>query len=90
MAIFNFFKTPKIRQYNVSYRYYDPKKEEREERLKRVQQQIAEEKNGGSGLVRKGMFHEQSKIKRSSEKSRIIQMAIIAVAIFAIISFMRS
>ncbi|MBE6329897.1 MAG: hypothetical protein E7072_07270 [Bacteroidales bacterium] len=90
MAIFNFFKTPKIRQYNVSYRYYDPKKEEREERLKRVQQQIADEKNGGSGLVRKGMFREQSKIKRSSEKSRIIQMAIIAVAIFAIISFMRS
>ena len=87
MAIFNFFKTPKIRQYNVSYRYYDPKKEEREERLKRVQQQIADE---GSGLIRKGMFHEQSKIKRSSEKSRIIQMAIIAVAIFAIISFMRS
>lgn len=90
MAIFNFFKTPKIRQYNVSYRYYDPQKEEREERLKRVQQQIADEKNGGSGLVRKGMFREQSKIKRSSEKSRIIQMAIIAVAIFAIISFMRS
>ena len=55
-----------------------------------TQQQIADEKNGGSGLVRKGMFHEQSKIKRSSEKSRIIQMAIIAVAIFAIISFMRS
>lgn len=89
MAIFNFFKTPKIRQYNVPYRYYDPKKEEREERLKRVQQKLADEQSGVSSIVRRGMFSEQSKLKRSSEKSRMMQIAIVAVIIFALIAFIR-
>lgn len=90
MAIFNLFKTPKIRQYNVNYRYYDPKKEEREERLKRVQQKLADEKNGTSGIARKGMFHEQSKLKRGSEKSRTIQIAIVATIIIALLAFLRN
>ena len=89
MAIFNFFKTPKIRQYNVSYRYYDPQKEEREERIKRVQQKLAEEKKGEGTIVRKGMFHEQSKIKRSSESSRMMQMCIMAIAIIALLYFLK-
>ena len=58
MAIFNFFKTPKIRQYNVSYRYYDPKKEEREERETRVNKELGltDENKPFVTSIRRGSF----------------------------------
>jgi hypothetical protein len=50
---------------------------------------LAEEKKGEGTIVRKGMFHEQSKIKRSSESSRMMQMCIMAIAIIALLYFLK-
>lgn len=82
MAIFNFFKAPKVRQYHHEYIYYDPDKEEREERLKRVREQIANEKNDSQPrMLRYGVFQEQRKTGNGSNsaKSREIKLVVMVV-----------
>ena len=46
MAIFNFIKPPKIRQYHHEYIYYDPQKEEREKRIERVRRKKEAKEKG--------------------------------------------
>ena len=43
MAIFNFFKQPKPRQYNHVPIYYDKQKEERAERYERIRKEMEKE-----------------------------------------------
>jgi len=40
MAIFQIFKKPQIRNFNIPYRFYDPDKEEREEREARIKREL--------------------------------------------------
>ena len=89
MAIFNFFKAPKVRQYHHEYIYYDPDKEEREERLKRVREQIENEKSGSQPKVlRHGVFQEQRKTgngtnaAQSREIKLVVMMVVAAVLLF--------
>lgn len=86
MAIFNFFKTPKVRQYHHEYIYYDPEKEAREERLKRVREELAAEKRGEpQQLVRKGFLSEQRKTKTPNTASNIRWMLIVAIVALLIV-----
>ncbi len=86
MAIFNFFKMPKVRQYHHEYIYYDPDKEEREERLKRVRQQLANEKsNKAQPMLRKGVFQSQRKTNTASQQSRNIRLMIFIFAVVALL-----
>jgi hypothetical protein len=86
MAIFNFFKTPKVRQYHHEFIYYDPKKEEREERLKRVREEIECEKEGKQQhILRKGVFQEQRTTNKASAQSRNIRLTILIVVVVALL-----
>ncbi|MFC2086714.1 hypothetical protein ACFLSA_00920 [Bacteroidota bacterium] len=40
MSIPRFFKVPQHKQFNFTPRYYDPEKEEREERIKRIREEM--------------------------------------------------
>lgn len=90
MAILNFLKTPKIREYHHEYIYYNPDKEAREERIKRVQRKKEAEKNNElySSTLKQGVFTSQlksNKIKSESKNLRIIMtLIVIAVIIYMI------
>ncbi len=87
MAIFNFFKTPKIRQYHHEYIYYDPAKEKREERLKRVREEIENEKEGKPNpVLRKGVFHDMRKTNKTSVEGRNIKLMLL-VGVVALLVF---
>lgn len=90
MAILNFLKTPKIREYHHEYIYYDPDKEAREERIKRIQRKKEAEKNNElySPSLKQGVFTSQlkgNKIKSESKNLRIVMtLIVIAVIIYMI------
>ena len=90
MAIFNFFKAPKIRQYHHEYIYYDPDKEKREERLARMRAEIAAEKEVDAKpqpLLRKGTFQEKRTYNSAANKSRNIRLALLICVVVALIMF---
>lgn len=86
MAIFNFFKTPKIRQYHHEYIYYDPAKEKREERLKRVREEIERENSGEpQPVLRKGVFQEMRKTNKTSLQARNIKLILLVMVVAALV-----
>ena len=86
MGIFNnFFQEPKIRQFHHDYIYYDPKKEERENRERRIRAELGLEKNSNNlTMMRKGVFQEQRKTAKSLDESRQRRVLILAVVIGAL------
>ncbi len=88
MALFQFFKTPKVRQFHHEYIYYDPKKEEREKRERRIRAELGLEKSDDNlSLMRKGVFQEKRKNVKSSSEARQKRVLILAVAIAALIVY---
>lgn len=85
MAIFNFIKQPKIRQFHHDYIYYDPKKEERENRIKRIQKKKEAQAKGelyADNL--RGAFHSQLKsnaIKRKGNNTKLYITLFIIIAL---------
>jgi len=88
-----FFHTPKPKQFNFPPRFYDPDKEEREERVRRIKEEmgIVEEKDT-SGPYRpniKGQFRQakgwgsrSSEQARRSSNTRLIILILILALIF--------
>lgn len=88
MAIFNFFKAPKIRQYHHEFIYYDPKKEERQERQKRVRAKLGlKEDEKYHPLIRRGTFQELRKTKTPSASSRNTRLLLMIGAVIVILYF---
>ena len=85
MAVLRFFKLPKHQQYQYKPRFWDPKKEEREERL----QQIEAMKEGDpealkarlSANFRKGYAKDTSFRKRQVRRSNLILLGILALLV---------
>lgn len=71
-----FFYTPAAKKFNITPRFYDPDKEEREEREQRIREElgIPDEKRKGDGPFRpniKGQFRRaQDGFSRSSDSAR--------------------
>lgn len=71
-----FFYTPTAKKFHITPRFYDPDKEEREERERRIKEElgIKEEKKNNNGSYRpniRGQFRRaQEGFSRSSEKAR--------------------
>jgi hypothetical protein len=71
----SFFHTPGAKKFHITPRYYDPDKEEREERERRVKEEmgIFEEKKDDGKPYRpniKGQFRTEGGWTRSSESAR--------------------
>ncbi len=86
MALLKFFKVPKHQQFNYKPRYWDPKKEELDERIERIH----EMKNRGveaskariSGSFRKGFKGDMQYRRSQVRRSNMLLFFIIAVLIF--------
>ena len=85
MALLRFFKVPKHQQYEYKPRFWDPKKEEMEERLK----QIDEMKGDGpeaikarlSSGLRRGYAKDTSVRKQQVMRSNVILLVIIVALV---------
>jgi Flp pilus assembly protein TadB len=77
-----FGRTPKHQKFSFEPRFYDAKKEEREERERRIRQQLENEKTGdiaGFETRIKGSFH--SARKRSSASQADLRASLMRIAI---------
>jgi hypothetical protein len=77
-----FGRTPKHQKFTFEPRFYDAKKEEREEREKRIRQELENEKTGGfAGYDSriKGSFH--SARKRSSASAADLKASLIRIGL---------
>jgi Flp pilus assembly protein TadB len=84
-----FGRTPKHQKFTFEPRFYDAKKEEREERERRIRQQLESEKTGGADGYEtriKGSFH--SARKRSSASQADLQASLIRIAILFVLVVM--
>jgi Flp pilus assembly protein TadB len=77
-----FGRTPKHQKFSFEPRFYDPQKEEREERERRIRAEVENEKNkpveGYESRI-KGTFH--SARKRSQATSSDLQISLIRIII---------
>lgn len=67
---FNFFKTPQVRKFEHKPIYWDPEKEERQERRERIRQEVENELgiNGSpKTTLKKGFLSQQRKNSQSSQ-----------------------
>ncbi len=86
MAVLRFFRVPKHQQYDYKPRYWDPKKEELEERLQEIEDRkgksIDAVKARLSGGLRRGGYHTDGRYrKRQVARSNLMLVAIIAVLV---------
>ena len=87
MGVPRFFKLPRPNQFNYSPRYWDPEKEEREERIRRIKQEMGVEvpTDPTRSTIRRGSFRQasqQTKIKAT--RSSNIRLLVILAALFLI------
>lgn len=84
--IIRFFKLPKHRTFNYKPRYYDPIKEEVEERKRIVEQELSDNKEGYKpGATIKGNMRRQMQAKRSDAKKTRLQSLAIRLLLVALI-----
>lgn len=89
---FNFFKTPKIRQFEHIPMYWDKDKEEREERRERIRQEV-ENEHGNPNLkpkttLKRGFLTNQRKEKALSSQTNTLRMAVVICLLVAALAYM--
>jgi len=89
-----FFHTPAAKRFNITPRFYDPEKEEREERERRIKEELGifdEKKDDGKpykpnvkGQFRKtqGGYSKTTEKARKASNTRLIILVMILVLIF--------
>ena len=92
MALLKFFKVPRHQRYKYIPRYWDPKKEEMEERLKRIkgtkEGNIEATKARIAGGFRRGYSNDLQARRASVFRSNMLLLGIIALLLFASYMFM--
>ena len=83
MGIPRFFKTPGHKQFNYNPRYWDPEKEELEERIRQIKQEMGMEvpTDPNRSTIRRGSFRtasQKAKVK-AGRTSNIRLLVILAV-----------
>ena len=85
MGIPRFIKLPRHKQFNYSPRYWDPEKEEREERIRRIKQEMGYElpNDPTKTTIRRGSFRQAAQhTKVKATRSSNIRLAIILAVLF--------
>ena len=90
MALPSFFKINKNRKYNFIPRYYDPRKEDLEERIRSIEREMGvKEGEAYRPTIRKGqMSNYFNWKKRKTQKQSNIRLIIILVVLFFISYFL--
>ncbi len=82
-----FFKIPKHQQFEYKTRYWDPQKEELQERLKKIEERKtnsveATKARISSGFRNKGYHHTDSSFRRrQTSRSNLILLAVVVILI---------
>jgi hypothetical protein len=87
MGIPRFIKLPGHKQFNYSPRYWDPEKEEREERIRRIKQEMGIEvpSDPNRSTIKRGSFRQASRnAKVKATRSSNIRLVIILAALLMI------
>lgn len=89
-----FFHTPRARQFNINPRFYDPDKEEREDRERRIKEELGifeERKMSGKNFrpnikgqfrTMQGGFSKTTSEARKSSNTRLIVLILILSLVF--------
>lgn len=92
MGIPGFFRTPKPRKFNYRPLFYDPLKEEREERNRRIEKEMGVQKDGNEGYrpgIQRGSmrayYQKNQDIKRTSNIRLILIIAFLLLVAYLII-----
>ena len=85
MAI-SFIKLPRHKQFEYTPRYWDPEKEEREERIRQIKREMGVEIPGNSNrtTIRRGSFRQRQKQKVKASRASNIRLMVILAALFLI------
>ncbi|WKN33261.1 hypothetical protein PZB74_07900 [Porifericola rhodea] len=70
-------RLPNYRRFNVEPRYYDPVKEDIEERTSRIKQEISQLREGGSSHQTSGIAGSFSRRANYTKNANILQMVIL-------------
>lgn len=87
MGIPRFIKLPRHKTFNYSPRYWDPEKEEREERIRRIKQEMGIDvpSDPTRTTIRRGSFRQASqKAKVKATRGSNIRLLIILAVLLAI------
>lgn len=84
MALLKFFRVPKHQQFEYKTRYWDPKKEELEERLRKVEERKADSVAAtkariASGFRKKGYQVNSDYRRRQARRSNLVLIGIVVV-----------
>ncbi|RXQ94952.1 hypothetical protein EO244_07835 [Ancylomarina salipaludis] len=88
MALPGFFKKPEHKRFNIQPRYWDPAKEEREERENRIKAELGITDENGQytpnikGQLKRSLRHKHTDVRRSNKKSNIRLVVILAILLF--------
>ena len=90
MGIPRFIKLPGHKQFNYSPRYWDPEKEEREDRVRRIKQEMGIDmpSDPNRSTIRRGSFRQASKkTKVKATRSSNIRLLII-LAVLLLLAYL--
>jgi len=81
-----FFKLPKHRNFNFKPRYYDPIKDEVQERVRQIEQELSEDKGKyvPGSTIRGGIKHQYERSRREVKKTKM-QRLLIRLLLIALI-----
>ncbi len=77
MALPGFFKKPEHKRFNIEPRYWDPAKEERDERENRIKAEMGMTDENGQyipnvkGQMKRSLRHKSADVRQSNKKSNI-------------------
>jgi (p)ppGpp synthase/HD superfamily hydrolase len=89
MALISFFKTPKPKQFNYIPRYYDQRKEEMEERKKRIAQELGLDNNSNNYITNiKGKMRHIYQLKKNESRKSNFRILIILIFLMLLLYLM--
>ena len=85
MGIPRFFKLPKYNEFNYIPRYYNPEKEAREERLKKIKQELGQSDDINYVPNIKGKI--RSYRRSAAKEKRVSNLRLLIIFIFLMLAF---
>ncbi|MRT92193.1 hypothetical protein [Ancylomarina sp. 16SWW S1-10-2] len=88
MALPGFFKKPEYKRFNIQPRYWDPAKEEREERENRIKAELGMTDDNDQyipnikGQIRRSLRHKSADVRQTNKKSNIRLFIILFLLLF--------
>ncbi len=81
MGFFSFFHLPKHREFNFQPRYYDPVKEEIQERIKKIKNEKISETAGTRSQISEAFRRRQTQNRASSVNQFILLVFLVSAAV---------